>query len=129
MQFNLDSRASKIAGDVLTQQCHGLAKASGWHTDLKTGLPKVHNKAERLMLIVSELAEAMEGLRKDLMDDKLPHRKMHEVELADAVIRCFDEAGVNGYDLGGAIAEKLAYNDSRADHKPENRVMAGGKQF
>ena len=37
------------------------------------------------MLIVSEIAEAMEGERKDLMDDKLPHRKMAEVELADAL--------------------------------------------
>jgi hypothetical protein len=32
-------------------------------------------------------------------------------------------------DLGGAIAEKLAYNASRADHKPENRIKPGGKTF
>ncbi len=40
----------------------------------------------------------MEGERKDLMDDKLPHRKMAEVELADALIRIFDYAGAYGYD-------------------------------
>lgn len=46
-----------------------------------------------LMLVVSEIAEAMEGERKDLMDDHIKHRKMAEVELADAVIRLLDIAG------------------------------------
>jgi len=45
-----------------------------------------------LMLVVSEIAEAMEGERKDKMDDHLTHRKMAEVELADAVIRLLDIA-------------------------------------
>jgi hypothetical protein len=71
----------------------------------------------------------MEGARKGLMDDKLPARTMLEVELADAVIRIFDMAGGLHLDLGGAIAEKLAYNASRADHKPENRIKPGGKTF
>jgi hypothetical protein len=31
--------------------------------------------------------------------------------------------------IGGAIAEKLTYNQSRADHKPDNRVKDGGKAF
>jgi hypothetical protein len=64
-----------------------------WWTDLETGKPKQRNVGEMLMLMVSELAEAMEGDRKDLMDDKLPHRKMLEVELADALIRGLDLAG------------------------------------
>jgi len=54
---------------------------------------------------------------------------MLEVELADAVIRIFDMAGGLNLDLGGAIAEKLQYNASRADHKPENRRQPGGKAF
>ena len=87
------------------------------------------NTGQMLMLCVSELAEAMEGDRKDLMDDHLPHRKMMEVELADAVIRICDLAGGKGYDLGGAIAEKLAYNAQRADHKMQNRVKDGGKKY
>jgi NTP pyrophosphatase (non-canonical NTP hydrolase) len=81
------------------------------------------------MLIVSEVAEAMEGHRKDLMDDKLPHRKMIEVELADTMIRIFDLAGAKGYDLGGAINDKMAYNAQRADHKIENRLKPGGKAY
>ena len=83
---------------------------------------------EKLMLIVTELAEAMEGYRKDLMDDKLPHRKMLEVELADAMIRIFDLAAALELDLGGALIEKMAYNAQRADHQIENRLKPGGKK-
>jgi NTP pyrophosphatase (non-canonical NTP hydrolase) len=90
---------------------------------------KTRNKGELLMLVVSEIAEAMEGVRKNLMDDKLPHRQMVEVELADAMIRMFDIAGAYGLDLGGAIAEKRAFNASRADHKVENRLKDDGKKF
>ena len=71
----------------------------------------------------------MEGDRKNLMDDKLPHRKMLEVELADAVIRIFDLAGREGLDLGGALVEKLQYNQIRPDHKKENREKEGGKKY
>lgn len=82
-----------------------------------------------LMLIVSELAEAMEGDRKDLMDDKLPHRKAFEVEVADAFIRLFDMAGRHNLDLDGAIKEKMEYNKIRKDHKPEARQAVGGKKY
>jgi NTP pyrophosphatase (non-canonical NTP hydrolase) len=81
------------------------------------------------MLIVSEVAEAMEADRKGLMDDKLPHRSGLEVELADAVIRIFDLAGAKGLDIGNAIMEKILYNMSREDHKVENRMKAGGKKY
>ena len=41
---------------------------AGWWTDIKTGLPiltdRPHLVGEKLMLIVSEVAEAMEGHRK-----------------------------------------------------------------
>ena len=45
---------------------------------------------QKMQLISTEIAEATEGERKDLMDDHLPHRKMGEVELADALIRTLD---------------------------------------
>lgn len=47
----------------------------------------------KMQLISTEIAEATEGVRKDLMDDHLPHRKMEEVELADALIRTLDLGG------------------------------------
>lgn len=109
--------------------CYNESLTAGWHTDLATGELKDRNKAEMICLIHSELSEAMEGERKDLMDDHLPSRPMAEVEMADAVIRIMDYCGRWGYDIGGAITEKLEYNRNRADHKIENRVKDGGKTF
>jgi hypothetical protein len=48
---------------------------------------------QKIQLVSTEVAEATEGARKNLMDDKLPHRKMEEVELADALIRVLDLGG------------------------------------
>ena len=122
---------AKYCGNELQKICHDLAVSAGWWKDLKTGedMRGKRNVGELLCLIHSEISEAMEGHRKNLQDDKLVHRKMLEVELADAVIRIIDMAGGFDMDIGGAIAEKLAYNQSRADHKPENRVKDGGKAF
>lgn len=122
-------RANKNWWRDLTKKCEpcggtGCPECSG------TGHPlKERNVGELLMLTTSELAEAMEGHRKDLMDDKLPHRKMFEVELADALIRILDMAGGLGLDLEGAYKEKMAYNSHRADHKIENRKADGGKAY
>jgi hypothetical protein len=46
-----------------------------------------------IQLINSEVSEATEADRKDLMDSHLQHRKGVEVELADALIRLMDLAG------------------------------------
>lgn len=113
----------------LSAEIHADNVKAGWWSDLKTGERKERNIGELLCLVHSEISEAMEGARKNLKDDKLPHRPMIEVELADAFIRIFDIAGAYGLDLGGAIAEKRAYNANRADHKKENRLKDDGKKF
>jgi NTP pyrophosphatase (non-canonical NTP hydrolase) len=109
--------------------CNKRAVVAGWYNDPATGEPIVRNVGEQMALIHSEISEALEGHRKRLMDDHLPHRPMVEVELADAIIRISDLAGYLDLDLGGAVMEKLEYNRHRADHKPENRAKAGGKAF
>jgi hypothetical protein len=100
-----------------------------WWQDIDTGEPIHRNKAELIALMHSELSEALEGERKNLMDDKLPHRKMAEVELIDAIIRILDYASAFGYDLDGAYEEKMEYNSHREDHTHEARRLANGKQF
>jgi NTP pyrophosphatase (non-canonical NTP hydrolase) len=126
-ELNFDAHRQRLSIALLCEVCH---KANeNWWLDLETGQRKQRNVGELLMLAVSELAEAMEGHRKDLMDDKLPHRKMLEVELADALIRIFDLGAGLGLDLGGAFVEKMAYNAQRADHKIEARKANGGKKF
>lgn len=119
----------QAAGDIITKASHDASLAAGWWHDLKTGELIVPNIPEKLCLVHSEISEAMEGARKNLMDDKLPHRKMIEVELADAVIRIGDLCGRLGLDIGGAIAEKMAFNANRPDHKKENRLKEDGKKF
>lgn len=98
-----------------------------WHD--RDGNPVERNKGELICLMHSELSEAMEGERKDLMDDHLPDRKMAEVEMADTIIRILDYCGAYGYDIQGALEEKLLYNQHRSDHKHEAREKEGGKKF
>lgn len=74
----------------LSQRIH---KANAkWWQNIDTSEPLERNQYELLSLVVSEISECLEGERKDLMDDKLPHRKMAEVEMADAYIRLLDYA-------------------------------------
>lgn len=108
--------------NFLTTLCYTSSAKAGWHD-------KPREVGTALMLMVSELAEAMEGDRKDLMDSHLPHRKSLEVELADCMIRIFDFCGSMNLDIGGALVEKFLYNQTRADHKREVRALKNGKRY
>jgi hypothetical protein len=100
-----------------------------WWKDPATGEPIDRNVGELLMLAVSELSEAMEGHRKNLMDDKLSSHKMFEVEIADCLIRLLDMAGGLGINIGSIVAQKIIYNMYREDHKIEQRLAPNGKRY
>lgn len=79
--------------------------------------------AQKLMLIVGELGEAIEALRHDNPpDNHIPKFSGMEAELADAVIRIQNLAENNRYRLADAIVAKAAYNSNRP-------YRHGGKKF
>lgn len=113
--------AAKLANDTATE--------AGWYRDPATGAKIKRNFGEVVMLMVTELAEAVEADRKGLMDDKLPGRPGQEVEFADCLIRMFDTAVANDYNVPAAFLFKNRFNRKREDHKLENRGQAGGKRY
>lgn len=120
-----------VAVNRLQWLCH--SRNIKWWTDPATGNPidpkEKHLVGEKLMLIVSEIAEAMEGHRKSKMDDHCPTHQSITVELADALIRIFDLAGALNLPLAEAFVEKSLYNAIRADHTHQARRAPGGKAY
>lgn len=117
--------------ETLADNIHAQNVKVGWWDELEGLSPRFRKMlfAEKMALVHSEVTEALEGLRKDQMDDKLPWRTMAEVEISDAIIRLLDLAKGMGLEVGAPLIEKLAFNSQRADHKRENREAPGGKAF
>ena len=126
----------------LQQTCGDTAASKGFHDDrpkpmrigatvagLKERNAHLANwQGNKLMLIVSEVVEAHDEIRNGRAADETYYpTEGKEVgnlrgpfkpegvpsEIADVVIRCFDFAYTEGFDLAGIIAEKLVYNASR----------------
>lgn len=104
-------------------------KRKGFHNlDVKP------NVGERLMLVVSELGEALEADRtgkkcdpvqlawfysttdeSHALDEHFPEhiKNTFEDEIADSIIRLLDTAALLGIDIEGHILAKLCYNQTR----------------
>lgn len=74
---------------------------------------ELDTKLSKQMLMVSELGEACEGVRKPTPDAHCPEFTSEEIEMADAMIRIADYAGAFGLRLAQAIQAKMEYNKSR----------------
>lgn len=76
-----------------------------------------------LMLVVRAVATAMEGHRKGKTD-------IYANGLWVALAGVYAMAEIYGeHDLDDVIAQKRAFNATRADHKIENRMAEGGKKY
>ena len=91
----------------IQKEIHETAKSKGWwEYPRETGTC--------LMLMMSELAEAMEGYRDgNPASEKIPPFSQIEEELADVIIRILDYAEHNSFEIGPAVAAKMAYNKTR----------------
>ena len=97
----------KIAFAEATKEAHEIALRHGFHD-------KPAEDGTVLCLIHSEISEALEALRHGNPPDKhCPEYSGVEVELADAVIRIMDYAGLRGWDIAGAIIAKMRHNEGR----------------
>lgn len=124
---NFPSVFSTMLMDMMSFSHASSVSCHWWHE--KDGTPKIHITGERINLMHSELSEATEGERKDLMSDKIEGFLNVEEELADALHRIFDYAKGRGLRLGEAYVAKGLYNLKREDHKIDVRHAEGGKQF
>lgn len=125
---------------TVIERCHAASYNRGWWRDqekdvpllVKDGMPpsmEKYVKCTKLLLTVSELSEAMEGLRTDAQDDKLPEFTMETVEIADILIRLFDYIGAYELPVIEALLKKIDFNAARVDHDPATRKAKGGKKF
>ena len=92
----------------IQQEVHRIAIEHGWwDTPRSTG--------EVLMLMVTELGEAMEAYREGNPEsDKIEGFSRIEEELADVIIRLLDFAAKEDLNIEGAVCAKMAYNSKRS---------------
>jgi NTP pyrophosphatase (non-canonical NTP hydrolase) len=84
----------------------------------------------KLALIMGELGETLEAVRKNLgPDSHIPEFTSEESEVADAVIRLMNYATDRKLRLADAIFAKNEFNRNRADHSAEARASEHGKRF
>lgn len=97
--------------NALAKEIFNQNKEKGWWDDMNRPI------FQTLQLVSTEIAEATEGERKNLMDTHLPYRIMGEVELADAAIRLLDLAGRYNWTIITHEEEYTLYNSETIAEK------------
>ena len=94
---------------VIAEKIHDIAKEHGFWCDEPTS-----NFGLKIALIHSELSEALDAHRNGThFSETIPNHLDVTEELADAIIRIFDLAEHEGYDLCEAIISKIDFNETR----------------
>lgn len=111
--------------NAIAQRIEQWADMKGWNEDdparfireLKDGINHsdvVHYDLAKHALMVSEIAESMEGRRHgDPKSDKIPEFTAQEEELADCIVRIMHYSAHRKLRIAEALIAKLIYNDSR----------------
>ena len=94
--------AEDLVNTMITKDC----------TDHQAHFASTLVKCQKILLMVSELGELTEELRKPAAED-VPGYENEVIELADVVIRILDYCGYYGLPLGEAIMAKMAKNEGR----------------
>lgn len=101
--------------NALSRVLVGKEKAGGWESLTPDSWHNNHEIPVKLLLVITELAEAIEGMR---VDDKANF----DEEIVDALIRLLSVAGGLEIDLDKWLAYKVDKNRSRGHRH-------GGKRF
>ena len=105
----------------LRDEAYSIAKANGWHEE-------EHSDEHWIMLVITEIAEAVQADRKNLHADVEAFKKYEhtldfkenferqikntvEEELSDVVIRCLDFAGLRSFSLCSVVTTDHEFKD------------------